>query len=80
MEKQILFIQGGGKGAYEEDKKLADNLQKALGETYNVQFPKLPDEDNPKYAVWKNQIAKKVSSMDGALIFVGHSLGASRWC
>jgi hypothetical protein len=38
MKKQVLFIQGGGQGAYEEDRKLAalnfevDNIDEAIDE------------------------------------------------
>jgi len=35
----ILFIQGGGEGAYEVDKKLTLYLQEALGEIYDIQYP-----------------------------------------
>lgn len=33
MKKQVLFIQGGGEGAYKEDEKLAAALQNVLGNT-----------------------------------------------
>ena len=36
MKKPVLFIQGAGEGAYEEDRKLADSLQDALGAEYQV--------------------------------------------
>lgn len=31
MSRPVLFIQGGGTGAYAEDRHLADSLQRALG-------------------------------------------------
>ena len=46
MKKQVLFIQGGGKGAHEADNKLAVSLQDALGDEYNVVYPKMPEEDD----------------------------------
>ena len=39
MKKQVLFIHGGGQGAYEEDKKMAANLWDALGVAYTVKCP-----------------------------------------
>jgi len=79
MKKHVLFIHGAGEGAYDEDKKLADSLQKALGDDYNVVCPQMPNGDNPEYAAWKAHIDKTLSSLDNAdrVIFAGHSLGAS---
>jgi predicted alpha/beta hydrolase family esterase len=77
MKKQVLFIHGGGQGAYEEDKKMAANLQDVLGAAYDVRCPKMPDEDRPEYGAWKDQIAKELAALDGEVILVGHSLGAS---
>jgi predicted alpha/beta hydrolase family esterase len=77
MKKQVLFVHGGGKGAHEEDKKLAANLRDVLGAAYDVQCPKMPNEDRPEYAAWKNRIAKELTALDGEVFLVGHSLGAS---
>jgi uncharacterized protein len=77
MKKQVLFIHGGGQGAYEEDKKMAASLRDALGATYEVRCPKMPDEDHPEYEAWKDQIATELAALDGEVILVGHSLGAS---
>src|SRR5919112_1396706 len=48
MKRQLLFVHGGGEGAYEEDRKMAASLRDALG-GYKVQSPKMPDEDSPQY-------------------------------
>jgi predicted alpha/beta hydrolase family esterase len=77
MKKQVLFIHGGGEGAYEEDKKMAANLQDVLGAAYDVRCPKMPDEDRPEYEAWKDQISRELAALDGEVILVGHSLGAS---
>src|SRR3712207_4077141 len=77
MKKHVLFIHGGGQGAYEEDKKLAANLRDVLGDAYDVQCPKMPDEESPEYEAWKKQIAKELTALHGEVILVGHSLGAS---
>ena len=77
MKKQVLFVHGGGQGAYEEDKKLAANLRAVLGSAYDVRYPKLPDEDSPEYEAWKDRIARELTALDGEVILVGHSLGAS---
>jgi predicted alpha/beta hydrolase family esterase len=77
MKKRVLFVHGGGEGAYEEDKRMAENLRDALGAAYDVRCPKMPNEDRPEYEAWKGQIAQELAALDGAVILVGHSLGAS---
>lgn len=77
MVKHVLFIQGGGAGAYEEDGKLAAALQDALGSAYQVIYPHMPNEADPAYTAWKAQIAKELVSLAGKVILVGHSAGGS---
>lgn len=77
MKKQVLFIQGGGEGAYEEDGKLAAYLRDALGDTYDLHYPQMPNEEAPEYEAWKAQIAESLAALDGEVILVGHSLGGS---
>jgi len=78
MNRQVLFIHGGRQGAYEEDRKLAENLRDVLGAAYDdVRYPTMPDADHPEYEAWKNQIAKELSALDDEVILVGHSLGGS---
>lgn len=77
MKKQVLFIQGGGEGAYEEDRKLAQSLGDALGSQYNVLYPKMPEEESLGYEAWKAQISKELAALDDELILVAHSVGSS---
>jgi predicted alpha/beta hydrolase family esterase len=37
----------------------------------------MPDEDRPEYVAWKERIARELTALDGEVILVGHSLGAS---
>lgn len=37
----------------------------------------MPDEDDPEYEAWKEQITKELAALDGEVVLVGHSLGAS---
>lgn len=78
INKQVLFIQGGGSQAdYEADKHLVASLQKLLGEGYRVHYPLLPtDESVPDLGRIK-QIGHQIARIDDELILVGHSLGAS---
>lgn len=76
MKRQVLFIHGGGPGAYEADKKLAANLRDELGPAYHVRCPVMPDEESPEYEAWKAEIEQELAALDGEVILVGHSLGA----
>lgn len=77
MKKEIVFIQGGGNGGYEADAKLVSSLKKGLGTTYRVHYPKMSsDETSPDFG-WPKQIGNEISSVQGKIILVGHSFGAS---
>src|SRR5215207_2558417 len=75
--KDVLFIQGVGEGAYDEDSKLAASLQAALGSEYRVRYPKMPNEDAIEYPAWKATILAEIAAMNGKPILVGHSFGGS---
>ncbi len=77
MTKQVLFIQGAGQGAHEEDKELADELQELLGPEYEVRCPEMPDEKNAPYEQWKRAIEQELAKMKGPVILIGHSVGGS---
>jgi predicted alpha/beta hydrolase family esterase len=76
MIKQVLFVHGGGEGAYGEDKKLAENLRDELGVAFDVRYPKMPDEASPDSEAWKDKIARELAALDGEVVLVGHSVGA----
>ena len=77
MSNEVVFIQGGGNGGYEADAKLAESLQKALGNTYEVRYPRLQtDEAAPDFG-WPEQIGKEIGQLGDDAILVAHSLGAS---
>ena len=77
-KRQILFIQGGGAGVHDEwDDKLADSLRRELGDGYEVRYPRMPEEDDPSYAVWAPVVRREVAALDDGAIVAGHSLGAT---
>jgi predicted alpha/beta hydrolase family esterase len=77
VSTKVLFIQGGGEGAYDEDKMLADSLQAALGAEYQVVYPPMPDEGAPTYEAWANAIRNELSVFADEFVVAGHSFGAS---
>src|SRR5690606_17910187 len=60
----------------EEDAKLVTSLRESLGEGFTVYYPLLMDKSVPDFGRVK-QIGGEISSIDGDVILVGHSLGAS---
>jgi uncharacterized protein len=77
VNKQVLFIQGAGEGAHKEDEKLVASLRQLLGREYEVHYPAMQNEDDADYKTWKGQIEKNFAKLDGEVIVVGHSVGAS---
>src|SRR5215203_697838 len=76
-KKQVLFLHGAGKGAYDADARLAADLRDRLGPHYRVYYPRMPHEAAPDAAVWKRRLAKEVAAMGNGAILVGHSAGAT---
>lgn len=75
--KTILFIQGGGNGGYEADKKLVASLKNALEKKYEIAYPEIQLKETESDYGWTKQIGEKISENDKNLILVGHSFGAS---
>jgi predicted alpha/beta hydrolase family esterase len=76
--RQILFIQGGGAGAYDEwDDKLVESLRRELGGGYEVRYPRMPDESHPGYARWSTAIRREMADLDDGAVVAGHSVGAT---
>jgi uncharacterized protein len=71
----LLFIHGGGKGAYQADQQLAAYLQNALKDCL-VKCPQMPDEADPNYEKYKQKIDEEIRNIDAPFILAGHSLGS----
>ena len=77
MQRQLLFIQGGGADAYAWDRKLVDSLTHSLGPDYESRYPRMPNEDDPDEARWKAVIMQEFAALDDGAILVGHSIGGT---
>jgi predicted alpha/beta hydrolase family esterase len=78
MKKQVLFVQGGGAGTHDEwDQKLVDSLSQKLGPSYEVLYPRMPNEGDPNYTAWKAALAQEIADLDDGAIIVGHSIGGT---
>ena len=75
---QVLFIQGGGAGTHDEwDDKLVANLERNLGPDYEIQYPRMPNESDPRYDKWKASLERQLATLDDDAILVGHSIGGT---
>jgi predicted alpha/beta hydrolase family esterase len=76
--RQILFIQGGGKGVHDEwDDKLSDDLRRELGDGHEVRYPRMPAEDDPSYATWSAAIRREMADLNDGAVVAGHSVGGT---
>jgi pimeloyl-ACP methyl ester carboxylesterase len=76
--RQILFIQGGGKGVHDEwDDKLFDDLSRELGDGHDVRYPRMPAEDDPSYARWSAAIRREMADLNDGAVVAGHSVGGT---
>lgn len=51
------------------------NLQRDLGDSYEVVLPRMPNSGNSRYAEWKIWFEKFVPQLQEDVVFIGHSLG-----
>jgi predicted alpha/beta hydrolase family esterase len=78
MPRQVLFIQGGGEGVHDGwDDKLVDSLERELGPAFEVRYPRMPDEDDPKAATWVPAIREAIAGLSQGSVVVGHSVGGT---
>jgi uncharacterized protein len=77
MTTHILVLQGAGEGAHAWDMPFIRTLEEQLGADYKIHFPKMPDEDNPKYGPWAGKIEQELQKVPDPVIVLGHSLGGS---
>ena len=78
MRKQVLFVQGGGEGVHDRwDNRLVDSLAAELGPAYEIRYPLMRDEADPKYAEWKLAIWKELAALEDGAVVVGHSVGGT---
>ena len=76
--RQVLFVQGGGEGVHDQwDNQLVDSLRGELGPAYEIRYPVMPNEADPKYAVWKLALQREFAALEHGAIVVGHSVGGT---
>ena len=77
-KRQVLFVQGGGADTHDTwDNKLVASLQHALGQSYEILYPRMPNEAEPSYATWKMALDALFETLRDGAFLVGHSVGAT---
>ena len=78
MLAAVLFVQGAGDMHHPEGSiHLARWLERELGDDFRVLAPKMPDAENPGHERWRAAIEAELAAIDGPVLIVGHSFGAS---
>ena len=78
MPKQILFVQGAGESVHDQwDDKLVRSLERELDAGYSVRYPRMPDEADPHYSVWKTALLSEFEKLETAAVLIGHSVGGT---
>jgi predicted alpha/beta hydrolase family esterase len=78
VKGQLLFIQGGGRGTHDDwDDKLVASLRQRLGPSYEVRYPRMPNEADPSYASWRPALQSELGALREGAFVVGHSLGGT---
>lgn len=76
--RQVLLIQDGGAGVHDGwDGKLVDSLTNALGDGYEVRYPRMPQEDDPNYAAWSVAIRRELAAREDKAVVASHSVGGA---
>ena len=57
MTNQVLFVQGGGQGVHDEwDNHLVASLGRELGPDYEIIYPRMPNEADPRFRPWQTAL------------------------
>ena len=76
--RQVLFVQGGGEGVHDQwDHHLVNSLRGELGPGYEIRYPFMPNEGDPKFSVWSRALQRELAALEHGAVVVGHSVGAT---
>ncbi|MDF1501829.1 alpha/beta hydrolase [Roseisolibacter sp. H3M3-2] len=76
--REVLFVQGGGPDVHAQwDVHLVESLRRALGAAYEVRYPPMPDEEDPRLDTWVPAIARELARLRPGAVVVGHSVGGT---
>ena len=78
MAATVLVVQGAGPIDHPEGSiVLVRALEGALPPELRVFAREMPDPGNPRYAPWRDAVARQLASFEPPVLVVGHSFGGS---
>jgi uncharacterized protein len=77
MSRVLLVHSSGPQGPGEGSAPLSERLREELGAEFEVDFPALPNPDDPHYAQWSERLGEILAGLGDPAVVVGHSLGSS---
>ena len=78
MLRQVIFVQGAGDGVHDHwDNQLVDCLGSELGPHYDIHYPVMPNEADPKYVGWKQTLERELAALEPGAAVIGHSVGGT---
>lgn len=78
MTIPVLFVQGAGENVHDQwDDKLAESLRHELGSDYQVHYPRMPNEGDPRYSDWKPALLDQFKTLGAGAVLIGHSVGGT---
>jgi predicted alpha/beta hydrolase family esterase len=73
----LLVHSSGPQGPGEGSAPLLERLRRQLGPGFEIEFPTLPEPEEPHYGPWSERLGEILDELDEPAVVVGHSLGAS---
>jgi len=78
MKRHVLFVQGAGERVHDQwDNQLVDSLRSELRSDYDIHYPVMPNEADPRYAAWKRVLEPDLAALEPGAVVVGHSVGGT---
>jgi pimeloyl-ACP methyl ester carboxylesterase len=78
MSNEVLFIQGGGENVHDGwDDELVADLRRKLGSSFEIVYPRMPNEADPHFSAWRQEIERHFDGLGDGVIVIGHSIGGS---
>ncbi|MEQ8337642.1 MAG: alpha/beta fold hydrolase [Cyclobacteriaceae bacterium] len=78
MNAEIIYIHGAGiQGPKSESRLLLKDLMREVDDGLEIHAPEMPNPMNPDCVAWMDVLDATIHKLDGRIILIGHSLGAS---
>jgi predicted alpha/beta hydrolase family esterase len=76
--RDVLFIQGAGPRVHDDwDIHMVESLRRELGASYDVRYPRMPEEADPRVDTWRPVLERELAALRTGAVVVGHSVGGT---